>query len=98
MQIGLDAGWLGLAGFVLLVVGSLVTAIRAGPWFGLRNIAFAAALAGFIAQGMFDYLFFDISLLAYFVAMVWGATQMPARVAPPSSTGERGRVRAAVPA
>ena len=75
VQIGLDAGWLGLAGFLLLLVGSLIAAIRTGPWRGIRNLACAAALGGFIAQGLFDYLFFDISLVALFAAMVWGATQ-----------------------
>ncbi len=83
VQIGLDAGWLGLAGFVLLLVGSFVAAIRAGPWRGIRNMACAAALGGFIAQGLFDYLFFDISLVVYFLVMVWGAarTDRPSPVA-----------------
>ena len=31
VQIGLDAGWLGLAGFLLLFVGAAGAAIRAGP-------------------------------------------------------------------
>jgi hypothetical protein len=75
VQIGLDAGWLGLAGFLVLFVGSFACAIRAGPWRGIRNIACAAALGGFMAQGLFDYLFFDISLVAYFLAMVWGAAR-----------------------
>jgi hypothetical protein len=81
VQIGLDAGWLGLAGFLLLFVGAVGAAIRAGPWRGIRNIACAAALGGFMAQGLFDYLFFDISLVAYFLAMVWGAahSDSPAR-------------------
>lgn len=77
VQMGLDAGWFGLAGFLLLYLGSLATAIRAGPWRGVRNVACAAALTGFMAQGLFDYLFFDISLVALFVALVWGAARRP---------------------
>jgi O-antigen ligase len=78
VQIGLDTGWLGLAGFLALYLGAMVAAIRAGPWRGLRNIACAAALTGFMAQGLFDYVFFDISLVAIFAALVWGATRPPA--------------------
>jgi len=75
VQIGLDAGWLGLAGFLLLFVGGIIAAARAGPVRGMRNIACAAALGGFMAQGLYDYLFFDISLVALFLAMLWGAAQ-----------------------
>jgi hypothetical protein len=78
VQIGLDTGWLGLAGFLALYLGAMIAAIRAGPWRGVRNIACAAALTGFMAQGLFDYVFFDISLVAIFVALVWGATRPPA--------------------
>lgn len=87
VQVGLDAGWLGLAGFLALYLGAIVAAIRAGPWRGLRNIACAAALTGFMAQGLFDYVFFDISLVAVFAALVWGATRPPV---PPGSTGPPG--------
>ena len=76
-QVGLDAGWLGLAGFVLLFVGAIVAAIRAGP-LGLRNTAFAAALCGLMAQGLYDYLFYEISMLALWVALIFGATHAPA--------------------
>ena len=88
LQMGLDAGWLGLAGFLLLFVGSLAAAIRAGPWGGVRNIACAAALAGFMAQGLFDYLFYDISLVALFAALVWGTTRptVPSRRAAAASS------------
>ncbi len=77
IQVGLDAGWVGLAGFLLMFAGALVSAIRAGPVRGLRNVACAAALAGFMAQGLFDYLFFDISLVAMFLALVWGSARKP---------------------
>jgi len=79
VQVGLDAGWLGMAGFLALYLGAVFGAIKVGPWRGLRNIACAAALTGFMAQGLFDYLFFDISLVAIFVALVWGATRPPVR-------------------
>jgi hypothetical protein len=77
VQVGLDAGWLGLAGFLALYLGAMASAIRAGPWRGLRNIACAAALTGFMAQGLFDYVLFDISMVAIFVVLVWGATRPP---------------------
>ena len=64
----------GIEDDILLCLGAFVAAIRAGPR-GVRNVSFAAALGGFLAQGMFDYLFFDISLVVFFVAMVWGATR-----------------------
>lgn len=91
VQIGLDAGWLGLAGFLLLYVGAMLAAIRAGPKRGLRNIACAAALSALMAQGLFDYVFFDISLVAIFAAMVYGAAR------PPQTTGAATPSREAAP-
>jgi O-antigen ligase len=73
-QVGLDAGWLGLAGFLILFAGALVCAIRAAGEGRIRNTAFAAALCGLMAQGLFDYLFYEISMLAFWVALVFGAT------------------------
>lgn len=84
-QIGLDAGWLGLAGFLVLLVGALTVAIRAGPRSGIRGTAFAAALCGLMAQGLFDYLFYEISMLALWVALIFGAAHIPARGAPTTS-------------
>jgi len=89
VQIGLDAGWLGMAGFLVLYGGAMLGAIRAGPWRGLRNIACAAALTGFMAQGLFDYLFFEISFVAIFAALVWGATRPPPAARGPTPAGER---------
>jgi len=74
VQIGLDAGWFGLAGFLMLFVwpvGLVLVRRSAGPS-TVRASAFAAALAGFMAQGLYDYLFFEIAFLIFVVAMVWG--------------------------
>ena len=76
-QVGLDAGWLGLAGFLVLFLGSLASAIRAGPRGRIRNVAFAAALCGLMAQGLFDYLFYEIAMLAVWVTLIFGATFDP---------------------
>lgn len=74
VQIGLDAGWIGLAGFLMLFVwpiGLVLTHSKGGPS-TVRASAFAAALGGFMAQGLYDYLFFEVAFLIFFVAMVWG--------------------------
>jgi hypothetical protein len=84
-QVGLDAGWLGLAGFLLLLGGALVSAIRSlGPG-RIRNSAYAAALCGLMAQGLFDYLFYEISMLLLWVALVFGATHGARRLQTPTS-------------
>jgi hypothetical protein len=80
-QIGLDAGWLGLAGFLILFAGALISAIRAAGHGGIRNTAFAAALCGLMAQGLFDYLFYEISMVALWVALLFGATHGARRLA-----------------
>jgi hypothetical protein len=74
IQIGLDAGWIGLAGFLVLLAGPILLVFirRGGGISALRASAFAAALAGFMAQGLYDYLFYDLAFLVFFVALVWG--------------------------
>jgi len=37
----------------------------------VATLAFAAALVGFLAQGLFDYLFYEIAMLAFFAGLVW---------------------------
>ena len=77
-QVGLDAGWLGLAGFIALLAGALIVAVRVAPLpGGIRNTAFAAALCGLMAQGFYDYLFYEISMLALWVVLIVGAAQVP---------------------
>jgi O-antigen ligase len=74
IQMGLDAGWLGLAGFMLLfIVPIVLTFMRPirGPG-TVRASGFAAALCGFMAQGLFDYLFFEVAFVVFYVALVWG--------------------------
>jgi hypothetical protein len=74
IQIGLDAGWVGLAGFLMLLAGPilLVFTRRGGGMSTVRASAFAAALAGLMAQGLYDYLFYDTAFFVFFVALVWG--------------------------
>ncbi len=74
VQIGLDAGWLGLLGFLMLVVGSIVRPLirKKGGASAVRATACAAALGGFMAQGLFDYLFYELAFVAFVVTLVWG--------------------------
>jgi O-antigen ligase len=73
VQIGLDSGWLGLAGFLTLWATPLIIAVtRRTRGGGLRASACAAALAGLMAQGLYDYLFYDLAFLMAFLVLVWG--------------------------
>lgn len=74
IQIGLDAGWLGLGGFMLLFIMPVVlTFIRPVRGAGtVRASGFAAAMCGFMAQGLFDYLFFEVAFVVFYVTLVWG--------------------------
>ncbi len=77
IQIGLDAGWIGLAGFMLLFlmpVGLTLMRRERDPA-TIRASGFAAALCGFMAQGMFDYLFFELAFVVFYAALVWGTAQ-----------------------
>jgi O-Antigen ligase len=73
VQVGLDAGWLGLAGFALLAIMPLFAAMRAarGRVLTPTAAAFAGALVAFLAQGWYDYLFYELSFLVIFSALVW---------------------------
>jgi hypothetical protein len=77
IQVGLDAGWLGLLGFVSLIGGVLVITLRRRQLgsSSIRAAAFAAALVGFLAQGLYDYLFWQIPFLIFFMFLIWGAFQ-----------------------
>lgn len=76
LQVGIDTGWIGLAGFLVLVVTPLLDAFRsnAGRAAMVRATAFAAALGGFIAQGLYDYVLWDVPFLVFFAAMIFGVT------------------------
>jgi hypothetical protein len=73
VQIGLDAGWLGLAGYVLLLLAPLARAVTLGLTrrLTIRATAFTGALAAFVAQTWFDYLFYETSFLVFVAALVW---------------------------
>jgi O-Antigen ligase len=74
-QVGLDTGWLGLLGFAGLCLWPFALAFRAlarrtaTP----RGLAFVAGIAAFLAQGAFDYVFYEIALLILICVLVWGA-------------------------
>ncbi len=74
VQVGLDAGWLGLAGFLLLMVWPIGLVLKHGKGgaSAVRASAFAAALGGFMAQGLYDYLFYEIAFVVLVLAMIWG--------------------------
>jgi hypothetical protein len=74
LQVGLDSGWLGLAGFLTLVGGAILLVLRRGRGgsSAVRASGFAAALAGFMAQGLYDYVLWDVAFLVVFVAILWG--------------------------
>jgi hypothetical protein len=76
VQIGLDSGWLGLAGFLILLVTPLVVTFKhsAGGASAVRASAFSAAIAGFMVQGLYDYLFYELSFLIIIPFLVWGAS------------------------
>ena len=74
IQLGLDAGWIGLGGFLLLIGAALRGVLRhsrGGPS-AVRASAFAAALVGFLAQGLYDYLFYDLAFIILFMVLIWG--------------------------
>jgi hypothetical protein len=74
VQIGLDAGWLGLAGFLILFLWPTGLVLTRGGRDAsvVRASAFAAALGGFMAQGLYDYLFYEIAFVIFVLTMIWG--------------------------
>jgi O-antigen ligase len=74
VQIGLDAGWLGLAGFLMLFFWPIGLVLKSGGGDAsvVRASAFAAALGGFMAQGLYDYLFYEIAFVIFVLTMIWG--------------------------
>ncbi len=76
IQVGLDAGWIGLVGFLILLLSPILAAFRRGKGSAtvVRATAFAAALGGFIAQGLYDYVLWDVPFFVFFVTMIWGVT------------------------
>ncbi len=89
IQIGLDAGFLGLAGFLMLFVWptALVLARGKGGSGTVRASAFAAALGGFMAQGLYDYLFYEIAFIVLVLAMVGGTVHALRTDAPELARG-----------
>lgn len=75
IQSGLDNGWLGMVGFVALCAIAVLRGALAG-WrsdgTALQGV-FAAALAGFCAQALYDYFFFETGSLIVFAALLVGS-------------------------
>jgi hypothetical protein len=80
VQMGLDAGWLGLAAFVVLVGGAALVGFRTQG--GTMAIAFSAALIGFLAQVSQDYFFFEEASLAMFGLLIAGSLGAPRQELP----------------
>jgi hypothetical protein len=74
IQIGLDAGWLGAIGFLMLTIWPIGLVLLRGTKgsSGIRASACAAALTAFMAQGLYDYLFFEIAFLVFIAVLIWG--------------------------
>ena len=75
IQMGLDAGWLGLVAFVVIVSTALLRAIRSGLRSGgyAYPATFGAALAGYLANGPFDYLLYETGSMIVLAALIAGA-------------------------
>ncbi len=75
VQIGLDLGWLGLAGYLLLSLAPFLRYLRLPSRSPNATSAAAvlAALAGYLAQGLFDYNLFELSFVVMFGFLMWAA-------------------------
>jgi O-antigen ligase len=75
VQLGLDLGWLGLAGFLLLALAPFAAFLRlpARSPNATSAAGVLAALAGYLAQGLFDYNLFEMSYLVFFGFLLWAA-------------------------
>jgi O-antigen ligase len=71
IQVGLDGGWLGLTGFLILTVGAVWVAFRSKG--STAQVSFGAALAGFLVQVTQDYFFFEPASLIFFGLLIAGA-------------------------
>jgi len=89
-EMGLDAGWLGLAGFLLLVFSPIVMVVKhgRGGTSAIRASAMAACIAGFLAQGLYDFVLWDLPFVILLMAMVWGTAHS---LGEDRSSGERAR-------
>lgn len=71
VQMGLDAGWLGAGGFLILVLGAAWRAFRSRG--GTMTAAYGAALVGFLVQVSQDYFFFEEASLVAFGLLLAGS-------------------------
>lgn len=97
IQIGLDDGWIGLSGFLVLLASSTGVAVRRRRD-AVESLPLAAALVGFAAQGLFDYVLFETGMVACVVALLLGlefakARTLGATQSTEVSTGAEFRVR-----
>jgi hypothetical protein len=74
VQMGLDTGWIGLGGFLTLLAAplALIFKKRRRTSSAVRATAFAAAIGGFCAQGLYDYFFWQLQFVIFFMFMIWG--------------------------
>ncbi len=95
LQMALDAGWIGFAGFVILTVGACFAAIRAKH--NALRLGAGAALIGFLGQVTQDFFFFEAASLTLFglvLAMSAAKThvtvQAPEEPPAPTANGANG--------
>jgi O-Antigen ligase len=82
-QIALDAGWLGLGGFLLIVGGALAVVVRKAVIGSLTPVmaGLAGALAALCVQSWNDYLFYETAfVVVVFVLVIAIGSSAPARV------------------
>lgn len=68
IQIALDAGWFGAAGYAILFVAPILWSVRLRSKMDPLTASLAAVLAGMVGQGFFEYLFFETAWLQFHVA------------------------------
>lgn len=74
IEMALDSGYVGVVGFGILLLTPFLLALRRLTRPGVvsaRGLGAVAAIAGFLAQGMYDYLFYEISFLVIVAALTW---------------------------
>ncbi len=82
IQMGLDSGWIGLIGFVVITMGACLAGLKGGD-VALR-LGSAAALAGCLIQISQDFFFFEPASMALFgVVLALSAARAPMGIQPP---------------
>lgn len=87
-QVGVEIGWIGLGGFVVLTAGAAITGLRHA---GTPTLPFTVALVAFLAQGWQDYFFVETANFVQFAVLLAGAATSTAAAS--AAPARRGAVR-----